>query len=52
MTYVIDTMPLIHICKFIVSNMFTLILQMVRPEILKVNAFLIGLRLLHERITC
>ena len=30
----------IHVCKFIVNNMFTLILQMVRPEILKINSFL------------
>jgi hypothetical protein len=40
LTYIIDTMPLIYVCKFIVNNMFTLILQMVRPEILKINSLI------------
>ena len=32
MAYSIDTMPDFHLCKFIVNNMFTLILHMVRPD--------------------
>lgn len=37
LTYITDTMPELHLCKFIVNNMFTLILHMVRPDILKAN---------------
>lgn len=31
-TYMIDTMLELYLCKFIVNNMFTLILHMVRPD--------------------
>ena len=31
-TYMIDTMLEFYLCKFIVNNMFTLILHMVRPD--------------------
>ncbi len=38
LTYITDTMPEFYFCKFIVNNMFTLILHMVRPLKLKANA--------------